>query len=116
MSLMPGHSEDPGPQSASGNFASPTASQRVAPVTYRLRWPYRSIWVVLFSMVSFEIGLFLAVFPWMDYWTFNHLVGYIPALEACWDDPYFKGAISGLGCVNLYISANQLTTLLLRRK
>ncbi len=82
----------------------------------RLRWPYRSVWVILFSILSLEIGLFLAIFPWMDYWTFNHLSGYVPALEAYWDDPYFKGAISGLGCVNIYISAAQMATLFRRRK
>jgi hypothetical protein len=112
MSLMPGNSEEP-----VRRYDAPTADYRQADrPAARLRWPYRAVWVVLFSILSFEIGLFLAVFPWMDYWTFNHLSGYFPTLESYWDDPYFKGAISGLGCVNLYISASQITTLLRRRK
>ena len=110
MPVMPGNSEDP-------VGAEPYAGYSThSPAPRRLRWPYGAVWVVLFSILAFEIGLFLAVFPWMDYWTFNHLTGYLPALEGYWDDPYFKGAVTGLGCVNLYIAAAQIISLIQRRK
>ena len=80
----------------------------------RLLWPYRSFWRILFAIFAFEIGVFLAVFPWMDAWALNHFPGFFPRLEEYWDDPYLKGAITGLGCVNLYIAARQLVQLIRR--
>lgn len=117
MPLTPGNSEDPlGAEPARGESTTPPpAGYRAAPPPRRLRWSYRAVWVVLFAVLSFEIGLFLAVFPWMDYWTLNHLSGYVPALDDYWDDPFFKGAVTGLGCVNLYIAAAQIISLIRRR-
>ena len=116
--MIPGSSEQPaGPQPARGEPApQPAAYSITEPAPRRLQWPVRTIWVVLFAILSFEIGLFLAVFPWMDYWSFNHLAGYVPTLEYYWDDPYFKGAITGLGCVDLYIAAAQIVSLIRGRK
>ena len=55
-------------------------------------------------MVCFEVGLFLAVFPWMDYWSRNSIASLSPAIRDVWDSAYFRGALSGLGLVNIYIS------------
>ena len=50
-----------------------------------------------FAIFTFEIGLFLTVFPWVDIWSLNYFSGWLPGLENVWDDPYFRGAITGLG-------------------
>jgi hypothetical protein len=71
--------------------------------------------VFCFALFSFEIGLFLTIFPWLDSWTLNYFPGAFPALENIWDEPAFRGAITGLGCVNLYVAASQLRALLRRR-
>lgn len=59
---------------------------------------------ICFAIFTFEIGLFLLIFPWRDDWTFNYFQGSSWLLERLWDDPYFRGAISGLGLVNIYLS------------
>lgn len=59
---------------------------------------------ICFAVFTFEIGLFLLIFPWRDSWTFNYFQGSSAFLESIWDDPYFRGAISGLGLVNVYLA------------
>ena len=61
-----------------------------------------------FAIFTFEIGLFLTVFPWVDIWSVNFFSGWIPALENIWDEPYFRGAITGLGLVNIYVACAEV--------
>ncbi|MEO8050885.1 MAG: hypothetical protein ABI833_10760 [Acidobacteriota bacterium] len=71
----------------------------------------RRLWVILFAIFAFEIGTFLLVFPWMDSWNLNHLPSLFPRhevdLQDLWDDPYFRGAISCLGLLNIYIAVRE---------
>jgi hypothetical protein len=66
------------------------------------------IWV-LFCL---EIGLFLLVFPWLDHWERNYFSGFGERWYRVWTNSYFRGAVSGLGMVNLYISFWDLMNLL----
>ena len=67
-----------------------------------------------FALFTFEIGLFLAIFPWVDVWSLNHLSEWIPALDRVWEDPSFKGAITGLGLVNIYLAFAEVLRLFKR--
>jgi hypothetical protein len=67
-----------------------------------------------FAIFTFEIGLFLTVFPWVDIWSLNYFSEWIPALESVWDDPYFRGAITGLGLVNIYVACAEVLRLFRR--
>ncbi len=59
---------------------------------------------VCFALFCFEVGVFLLVFPWLDSWGLNYLSTVSPTLESIWLDPFFRGAVSGLGLVNIYIA------------
>ena len=50
------------------------------------------------------MGLFLLVFPWSEFWEANSLVLRVPAVEDYWSSPYLRGAISGLGVLNLFFA------------
>ena len=78
--------------------------------------PPRRHWLLLlcFALFSFEIGIFLVVFPWMDNWTLIYFPGAFPRLEDLWDEPALKGALSGLGVVNIYVAILQLFRLFRR--
>ena len=80
----------------------------------------RRLWVILFALLAFDIGTFLVVFPWLDSWTLNHLPSFFPGheieLQDLWDDPYFRGALSSLGFLNVYISLRQALQLIRRSK
>ena len=65
---------------------------------------YHKISAVIFITFCLEVGLFLLIFPWTDYWPVNYFSTAIPLWSQYWDNMYVRGAISGLGVVNLYIS------------
>lgn len=64
----------------------------------------RKIRAMLFIVLCFEMGMFLLVFPWLQAWDINWFASYSPAIRALWTSNYFRGALSGLGLVNIYIS------------
>ena len=68
----------------------------------------RVIGGLIFALFSFEIGLFLVVFPWLDNWDLNYFAMAIPRLRDTWTDPYFRGALTGLGFINIYIALLQV--------
>ena len=80
----------------------------------------RRLWVLLFAIFAFEIGTFLVVFPWMDSWTLNHLPTFFPGheieLQDLWDEPYFRGSLSSLGFLNVYIALREALHLIRRNK
>ena len=63
---------------------------------------------LLIVVVCLELGLFLLVFPWTDYWASNYFATFIPQYFWIWDSAYFKGAVSGLGVVNLFICVSEI--------
>ena len=69
----------------------------------RIRW-YHKMSAVLFITFCLEIGFFLLIFPWTEFWDSNYFSAVIPEWHQYWDNMYVRGAISGLGVVNLYIS------------
>jgi hypothetical protein len=66
---------------------------------------------LLFILVCFEVGVFLVVFPWLQYWPTNRLATLFPGFHEIWTSSYFRGALSGLGVVNLYISLAEIVRL-----
>jgi hypothetical protein len=79
-----------------------------------VRFWHRRVWAVCFTIFALEIGLFLVVFPWMDSWDINHFQRWFPRLQDFWEDPYLRGAVSGLGLVNVYIACAEVIRLIRR--
>jgi hypothetical protein len=69
---------------------------------------------VCFAVFAFEIGAFLLVFPWMDSWNTSYFEVWSPAVQNFWNDAHFRGALSGLGVVNIYIGFQELMRLVRR--
>jgi hypothetical protein len=76
----------------------------------KISWFHR-LASLLFIIVCFEVGVFLLVFPWMDYWNNNSIAGFAPWVRAIWESSYFRGALSGLGLVNIFISLGEVLRL-----
>jgi len=93
---------------------SPDAPQGLSPEESARRNRRRVLASLCFAVFSFEVGLFLVVFPWMDNWDLNYFEGVFPSLRDTWDDPYFRGAITGLGLINIYIAILQISSLIRR--
>jgi hypothetical protein len=91
---------------ATGSQAAPSQSAAAdAPPSGGSR-PAR-IWTMCFIILTFEIGGFLVLFPWREAWHLNHFPTLFPAFFDVWDSPFFRGAVSGLGVVNLLIAVTQ---------
>jgi hypothetical protein len=106
------------PFSQPGFSTTELPTQQASPVTppevpYRKSWQSRLLGVS-FAIFAFEIGLFLIIFPWMgDVWDLNYFQsGFL--LHNFWDEPYFRGAVSGVGFINIYIALRQVGQLLRR--
>lgn len=67
------------------------------------RW-YHKLAGLLSVIFCFELGVFLLVFPWASEWNFNYFSRLPLWAKDIWGSPYFRGAISGLGLLNIYIS------------
>jgi hypothetical protein len=64
-----------------------------------------------FALFCFELGVFLLVFPWLRMWENNMLPAFAEWLDPIWGSPFFRGALSGIGLVNIYISYQELVQL-----
>lgn len=69
---------------------------------------FHKLATLLFIIVCFEVGVFLLVFPWMDYWNANAIAAFSPWVRSIWESTYFRGALSGLGLINIYISLGEV--------
>lgn len=69
----------------------------------RYRWYHKAL-ALIFIVFCLELGMFLVIFPWSDVWDRNLFPTLSPEWRAYWDNPYLRGALSGLGILNVYIS------------
>ncbi len=74
------------------------------PPTYR--W-YQKVSAIVFITFCLEIGLYLLIVPWTESWDGNYFSG-LSHVKTYWDNLYVRGAVSGLGAVNLFISLSEI--------
>jgi hypothetical protein len=71
--------------------------------------------VVFFILLCFLLGMSLTLFPWLDFngmgdWGDNYLLAFVsekaglPILKAAVASNWVRGAVSGLGILNLFIA------------
>jgi hypothetical protein len=87
------------------NQSSLNDSQTPAPVRPNrfIRWHRRTLGICL-VIFAFELGLFLLVFPWLSNWDLSWVPLHSARFAAVWMSPYFRGALGGLGLLNLYVA------------
>jgi hypothetical protein len=56
---------------------------------------------VLLIVLFLEVGLLLTVVPWSTYWDRNYFTQATPWLRRVLGSNYVRGAVTGLGIVNL---------------
>ncbi len=68
---------------------------------------YHKVSALLFIIFCLEVGLFLLIFPWTDKWDDNLfatlLSTSVPNWSRFWQSTYLRGAMSGIGLIDLYI-------------
>ena len=63
-----------------------------------------------------EVGLVLVLVPWSGFWDQNYFAEAFPVLQDVMRNNYVRGAVSGLGIVNLLIGFHELGALLWARR
>ena len=53
-------------------------------------------------MFFLEVGLLLMVLPWSAFWERNYFTAVWPALQPLVTNNYLRGAVTGLGVVNVF--------------
>ena len=64
----------------------------------------------------FEFGFALLIVPWSAFWDRNYFGEMVPAIHAMMTNNFIRGAVSGLGLINLLAGIAELVSMLLARK
>jgi len=82
--------------------------ETAGPVRYR--W-FHKLGAIIYVFFCFELGVFLVLFPWLDLWDQNFFSSLGPVWSGIWSSPYFRGAVSGLGIIDIGISFAEILRL-----
>lgn len=63
-----------------------------------------------------EVGLLLFVVPWSGFWERNYLAHLVPGLGAVAGNFFVRGAVSGLGLVNVAAGLSELLSVFSARR
>lgn len=61
---------------------------------------------MLLLLLWLEMGLLLILVPWSVFWDANYFLNRYPVLIPILLNPYFRGAVSGLGVVNAVMAVD----------
>ena len=70
---------------------------------------------LLLAACFFEIGVVLIVVPWSAFWDRNYFAQVAPPLEALITNNFFRGAVTGLGVINVSAGLAELVSMVLAR-
>jgi hypothetical protein len=70
---------------------------------------------LLLTAFFFEAGLVLLLVPWSAYWEQNYFVQSWPAVQELITNDFVRGAVSGLGLVNLLAGLVEIWSFLTTR-
>lgn len=70
---------------------------------------------LLLTVFFFEAGLVLVVLPWSGYWERNYFAQLWPPLQVFLMNNYVRGAVSGLGLVNMLAGIAEIWSFLSAR-
>jgi hypothetical protein len=62
----------------------------------------------LYAAYFFEVGLLLVILPWSTLWERNLLLDLVPLVHDVSRSAFVRGAVSGLGIVNLAVGVSLL--------
>jgi hypothetical protein len=93
-------------QAASSPGRPPRAGQPAA----KMGWKRRLV-SLLTALTCLSAGTMLVLLPWGESWGRNYFSGSNPAWYSVWMNSYFRGAIGGIGALNLYVALAELASL-----
>jgi hypothetical protein len=93
-------------------MSRPTTTSDPPPQTKSTRFMRLHRRVLGFCLVifAFELGLFLLVFPWLRSWDLSWVPVHSRTFGDVWMSRYFRGALSGLGLLNIYVALSEFVS------
>jgi hypothetical protein len=70
------------------------------------KW-HRVVLSICFVVFAGELGLCLIVLPWLSNWDLSYIPVHSPQYSDLWMSPYFRGVLSGLGLLNVYVALGE---------
>ena len=70
---------------------------------------------LLFVAYFLEVGALLVLLQWLPFWDRNYFADLYPQIGAIARNDFVRGAVSGLGLVNLAAGFSELVSVLRRR-
>ena len=67
---------------------------------------------VLWVLILFELGVVLMLLPWLQVWEANYILGQFPMLRPYLLHPALRGAVSGLGALDVVLAFDMGRSLL----
>lgn len=71
---------------------------------------------LLLIALFFEVGIVLSIVPWSVYWDRNYFAESLPVLHGLVTNNFVRGAVTGLGLVNLAMALVELGSLFAARR
>ena len=71
---------------------------------------------IVFLLFCLEVGLVLLMLPWTLLWDNNYFFSLQPQNSSFWLSNYLRGAVSGIGIVNLWMGIQEIRTMWPSRK
>jgi len=89
------------------NFETPPVTPQ--PVDAQAEVPVwlQRLFVIVYVVFCIELGLALVVLPWSEWWDVNSLLAHWPAAKHLMQHGFVRGAISGLGFLDLWLGISE---------
>jgi len=70
------------------------------------KW-HRVVLNICLILFAGELGFCLVFLRWGRSWEMSYIPMHIPKLAGLWMSPYFRGLLSGLGLLNVYVALSE---------
>jgi len=87
-----------------------TSGPPTPPPLPAVRW-YHKAFAIIFAIFAIELGVFLVMVPWTGIWERNVFARMVPQWYGVWISPYMRGAVSGVGLLNLWVALSEVMSL-----
>ena len=67
---------------------------------------WKRLFLAIFILLSFEVGFFLIIVPWSTTWENNYFFR-TALLQEILMSPFARGAVSGLGLLNIFLGLGE---------
>lgn len=63
---------------------------------------------IVLVFCCFELGVLLVILPWSAFWERNFFLQRFPEMIPLVLNPYLRGAVTGLGVLDIFVAAGML--------